>query len=125
MQSALLSILAPGGRIPPHSDPAKGVIRYHLAFKVPKDRSKCYIAIEDDAGTAHRYSWEEGRGVIFDDVFTHWVVNDTDEYRVILFMDILRPLTGVSRVLQGLANAANRHHPGVSRLIAASRVGSS
>ncbi len=63
-----------------------------------------------------------GEGVVFDDVFDHWVRNDTDEYRVILFVDILRPLEGVPKTLQSLANAANRYHPGVRRLIEASRV---
>ena len=122
MQSALISIIAPGTYIPPHSDPAKGVIRYHLAFKTPKKREQCYIAIEDAEGVAHKYAWEEGKGVVFDDVFTHWVRNDTDEYRVILFMDILRPMAGAPRALQSLANFANGFHPGVRRLIRASRV---
>lgn len=117
MQSALISIIAPGAYIPPHSDPAKGVIRYHLAFKVPRDRENCYIEVD-----GQRYHWTEGEGVVFDDVFDHWVRNDTDEYRVILFVDILRPLEGLPKTLQGLANTANRYHPGVRRLIEASRM---
>lgn len=117
MQSALISIISPGAYIPPHSDPAKGVIRYHLAFKVPQDRENCFIEVD-----GQRYHWAEGEGVVFDDVFDHWVRNDTDEYRVILFVDILRPLIGLPKTLQGLANVANRHHPGVRRLIEASRV---
>ena len=100
-----------------HGDPAKGVIRYHLAFKVPRDRENCFIEVD-----GQRYHWKEGEGVVFDDVFDHWVRNDTDEYRVILFVDILRPLDGFPKMLQGLANAANRYHPGVRRLIEVSRV---
>ncbi|GFR88673.1 aspartyl beta-hydroxylase [Elysia marginata] len=120
MQSALLSILAPGAYIPPHSDPAKGVIRYHLAFKVPRDRAKCFIEVID--GDRHlRYHWAEGEGVVFDDVYTHWAQNATDEFRVILFVDILRPLEGIPKTLQSLANRANRYHPGVRRLIEASQ----
>jgi hypothetical protein len=121
MQSALISIIAPGTYIPPHSDPAKGVIRYHLALKVPKDRSKCFIEVSDENGK-YRYHWKEGKGVLFDDVYDHWVQNSTDEYRVILFVDILRPLKGVPKYLQALANAANRYHPGVRRAIRHSRV---
>jgi len=117
MQSALISIIAPGAYIPPHSDPAKGVIRYHLAFKVPKNRQNCFIEVN-----GQRYHWEEGKGVLFDDVYDHWVQNGTNEYRVILFMDILRPLQGLPKALQSLANAANRYHPGVRRLIRKSRV---
>lgn len=121
MQSALISIIAPGAYIPPHRDPAKGVIRYHLAFKVPRDRERCFIELID-GDRRHRYHWAEGRGVVFDDVFDHWVLNDTDEYRVILFVDILRPLRGAPRALQSLANLANRYHPGVRRLVRASRL---
>jgi hypothetical protein len=117
MQSALFSIIAPGAYIPPHKDPAKGVIRYHLALRVPADRERCFISVD-----GVRYHWQEGRSVVFDDVFEHWVRNDTDEERVILFVDILRPLTGPAKVLQSAANFANRHNPGVRRLIAASSV---
>ena len=118
MQSALLSILSPGGVIPPHRDPAKGVIRYHLALKVPRDRAKCWIEVGGE-----RYCWHEGEGVIFDDAFVHTVQNNTDEDRMILFVDILRDIPdGPTRALQGLANLVNRHHPGVRRLIRDSRV---
>jgi aspartyl/asparaginyl beta-hydroxylase (cupin superfamily) len=121
MQSAMISILAPGAYIPPHSDPAKGVIRYHLAFKVPEDRENCFIEVMDN-GTPLRYCWEEGKGVMFDDAYVHWVQNHTDGWRVILFMDILRPLKGSARVLQKMANIANHYHPGVRKLIRASVV---
>jgi aspartyl/asparaginyl beta-hydroxylase (cupin superfamily) len=117
MQSALFSIIAPGTYIPPHNDPAKGVIRYHLALKVPEDRSRCFISVGGE-----KYHWAEGQGVLFDDVFDHWVRNDTAEDRVILFVDILRPLTGVARVLQDAANLANYYHPGVRRAIRESAV---
>jgi hypothetical protein len=112
VQSALFSIIAPGTYIPPHRDPAKGVIRYHLALKVPKDRKNCYINID-----GYNYHWEEGKGILFDDVYDHYVRNDTKEERVILFVDILRPLHGVAKFLQNLANFANRTNPGVKQLI--------
>jgi len=117
VQSALFSIIAPGAYIPPHNDPAKGVIRYHLALKVPKDRDNCFINVD-----GQNYHWEEGKGVLFDDVFDHWVRNDTDEERVILFVDILRPLHGPAALLQGVANLANRFHPGVRQAIRSSTV---
>ncbi len=36
--------------------------------------------------------WEEGKSMMFDDTYPHEVHNDTDGVRVVLFMDILRPL---------------------------------
>ena len=112
MQSALFSFMKPGAYVPPHNDPAKGVMRYHLALKVPKEREKCFINVD-----GRNYHWEEGKGVIFDDVYDHWVRNDSDETRVILFVDILRPLTGKAKILQDVANFANYMNPGVTRLI--------
>ena len=112
MQSALFSFMRPGAYVPPHNDPAKGVIRYHLALKVPKNRDKCFINVD-----GRNYHWEEGKGVLFDDVYDHWVRNDSDETRVILFVDILRPLEGKAKFYQNLANYINSTNAGVTRLI--------
>ena len=38
MKLAFFSILAPGKHIPEHRGSLKGVIRYHLALKVPEPR---------------------------------------------------------------------------------------
>jgi len=132
VQSALFSVVMPGAYIPPHADPAKGVVRYHLALRVPRPvlgTRECYIEVDCTHGPGctlademHRYRWEEGKSVLFDDVFSHWVQNDTEEVRVILFVDVLRPLVGTAKALQDLSNLANRYHPGVRRLIRESAV---
>jgi ornithine lipid ester-linked acyl 2-hydroxylase len=36
--------------------------------------------------------WEEGKAMLFDDSFSHEAWNYTDEIRVVLFLDIVRPL---------------------------------
>jgi beta-hydroxylase len=36
--------------------------------------------------------WEEGRSLVFDDVFEHEAWNDADGTRVVLFVDFVRPL---------------------------------
>ncbi len=87
MQTAMFSILAPGKHIPEHNGPYKGVIRYHLGIKVPRDAARCRIRIGDSVAT-----WREGESLIFDDTYEHEVWNDTDEERVVLFLDIVRPL---------------------------------
>ncbi|MEB3356461.1 MAG: aspartyl/asparaginyl beta-hydroxylase domain-containing protein [Synechococcales bacterium] len=84
---AFFSILAPGKHIPNHRGKHKGLIRYHLALKVPEPREKCRIRVDDQI--AH---WEEGKSLIFDDTYYHEVWNDTDGYRAVLFLDIIRPL---------------------------------
>ncbi|MDZ8026296.1 MAG: aspartyl/asparaginyl beta-hydroxylase domain-containing protein [Nostoc sp. DedQUE01] len=87
MKTAFFSILLPHKHIPEHRGPYKGVVRYHLALKVPENKIDCKIRVGED----FRY-WEEGKSLIFDDTFCHEVWNDTDEIRVILFLDFIRPM---------------------------------
>lgn len=37
-----------------------------------------------------KYIWEEGKGVVFDDMYTHYVKNPTNNTRVVLYLDIKR-----------------------------------
>jgi aspartyl/asparaginyl beta-hydroxylase (cupin superfamily) len=87
MKTAFFSILGPHKHIPEHSGPWKGVLRYHLALMVPEPTDKCGIKV--DGEVAH---WEEGKSLLFDDSFEHAAWNDTDGTRVVLFMDVVRPL---------------------------------
>ncbi|HEY6167715.1 MAG TPA: aspartyl/asparaginyl beta-hydroxylase domain-containing protein [Verrucomicrobiae bacterium] len=87
MTTAFFSILAPGKHIPPHRGAYNGVLRLHLALQVPEPRERVRIRI--GRRICH---WEEGKCLIFDDSFNHEVWNDTDGYRVVLFVDFARPL---------------------------------
>lgn len=87
IKTAFFSILAPGKHIPEHSGPYAGVLRYHLGLIVPRRKEACRIRVGSEL--AH---WEEGRSVVFDDSYLHEVWNDTDEERVVLFVDFARPL---------------------------------
>ena len=87
MKTAMFSILSPRKHILDHRGPYKGVLRYHLGLIVPREAEACRIRVGDDVR-----HWEEGKSLIFDDTFNHEVWNDTDETRVVLFVDVLRPL---------------------------------
>lgn len=87
MKTAFFSILAPGKHIAPHRGPYAGVLRYHLGLKIPAQADRCRIRVGDEY--AH---WREGASLVFDDTYEHEVWNDTDEERVILFLDVVRPL---------------------------------
>ncbi|MGK7877857.1 MAG: aspartyl/asparaginyl beta-hydroxylase domain-containing protein [Xenococcaceae cyanobacterium] len=87
MKTAFFSILFPGKHIPEHRGPYKGVIRCLLALKVPEPKEKCRIRVADEI----RY-WEEGKSMMFDDSFPHEAWNETDGIRVVLFLDIVRPM---------------------------------
>lgn len=87
MTTAMFSILSPRKHILDHRGPYKGVLRYHLGLIVPQDAPACRIRVGEDVR-----HWEEGKSLVFDDTFNHEVWNDTDETRVVLFVDVLRPL---------------------------------
>lgn len=94
MKTAFFSILAPGKHLPPHRGPYKGVLRMHLGLKIPEPAEKCGIRV--GAQTRH---WQEGKTLIFDDTFRHEAWNHTDGVRVVLFVDVMRPLRFPANVL--------------------------
>jgi ornithine lipid ester-linked acyl 2-hydroxylase len=87
MTTAMFSILSPQKHILAHRGPYKGVLRYHLGLVVPDDAESCRIRVGEDIR-----HWQDGRSMIFDDTFDHEVWNDTEQTRVVLFVDVLRPL---------------------------------
>ncbi|OBG89628.1 hypothetical protein A9X03_17465 [Mycobacterium sp. E1715] len=86
MKTAFFSILSPGKNIPPHRGPYQGVMRYHLPLVVPQD-GECGIRVGDETA-----SFQEGVALMFDDTYEHEVWNNTKETRVVLFLDIARPM---------------------------------
>ena len=91
MKTAMFSILAAGKHIPNHRGPYKGVLRHHLGLIVPEPAADCRIRVGDEIR-----HWTEGGSLVFDDTYDHEVWNDTDGERVVLFLDVVRPLTGVA-----------------------------
>ena len=87
LKTAFFSILSPRKHIPAHRGAYNGILRFHLGLLVPEPREQCRIRI----GNEFRH-WTEGKNLIFDDTFNHEVWNDTDGYRVVLFVDFARPL---------------------------------
>ena len=87
MKTAFFSILLPGKHIPEHRGPYKGVVRCLLGLKIPEPKELCRIRVGGE--TRH---WEEGKAMFFDDSFPHEAWNETDGIRVVLFLDIVRPM---------------------------------
>ncbi len=81
------SILEAGKVIPIHRGPYNGILRYHLALVVPQDSKNCFIKVGVDIA-----NWQEGKSILFDDTHLHAVWNNTNEKRIILFVDVERPL---------------------------------
>jgi aspartyl/asparaginyl beta-hydroxylase (cupin superfamily) len=86
VNQAFFSILEPRKSVPAHEGPYCGYLRYHLGMVVPKERPP-HIRLHDQT-----YVWKEREGVLFDDSWDHEVVNHSDSIRVVLLVDVLRPL---------------------------------
>lgn len=89
-----ISVLQEGVRIPIHNGYYKGIMRYMMPIIIPKDRDNVFLCVNEK-----KYNWTEGEGVLWDDNFPHKVYNNTNEIRVVIFMDIIRPLCGVANYL--------------------------
>lgn len=90
---AFFSILDPGKSIPAHDGPYTGYLRYHLALKVPAENPP-RLRVKD-----RFHTWQEGASVLFDDSWSHEVINHAQELRVVLIVDVLRPMPWAYRQL--------------------------
>lgn len=103
LQNAWYSILAPRYHIPPHKGPTRAVIRCHLGLIVPDDAERCWLRVDQEI--CH---WQEGKCLVFDDTYEHEVKNDTDQVRVVLFLDFDRPMDRIGRLFNRLLIGAIR-----------------
>jgi beta-hydroxylase len=97
ISTAWFSILEPNQEIPLHRGPYNGVLRYHLGLIIPNDALNCGIMVGNE--TRH---WQEGESLLFDDTHLHMAWNYTNQIRVVLFMDIIRPLPFPLNILNKL-----------------------
>jgi aspartyl/asparaginyl beta-hydroxylase (cupin superfamily) len=84
--AAFFSILDPGKSVPAHKGPLRTYLRYHLGVITPKNNPPS-IRVSDQIHT-----WEEGTSFFFDDSWDHEVMNKSDGVRVVLIVDVIRPL---------------------------------
>lgn len=87
VKGAMFALLPGGSHLNPHRDPFAGSLRYHLGLATPNSDG-CRIYVDGQP-----YAWRDGQDVMFDETYVHWVKNETNETRVILFCDIERPLS--------------------------------
>ena len=112
--TAFFSVLEPNQHIKAHWGYWKGFVRYHLGVIIPNDNAnnKCWIRINPDAQAAggdksqieqgEKYYWHNGQAVLFDDTFLHEAANESDQVRVVLFLDVARKMPWPLRLLNRL-----------------------
>lgn len=116
VKSAIVSFLAPRKHIPRHRGPFRGIMRFHLGLKIPRqaDGRPATVMMIDD----HEYRIADGECLLWDDTFPHEVLNAADEPRIALLLDVWRPHMPVdmeilSRLIVGAVKLGMRYR-GVS-----------
>jgi aspartyl/asparaginyl beta-hydroxylase (cupin superfamily) len=94
LETAFFSILEPGARLKPHRGFYKGLVRAHLGLKVPEPADHVRLKVGRETVV-----WREGEIVFFDDTFRHAAWNLTTGVRVVLLIDVLRPMTPMMDLL--------------------------
>jgi aspartyl/asparaginyl beta-hydroxylase (cupin superfamily) len=118
--TAFFSVLEPHQHIKAHWGYWKGFVRYHLGVLIPDNNAgnKCWIRINPKAqardgdreaiAQGETYHWHNGEAVLFDDTFLHDAANETDQVRVVLFLDVARkmpwPLALLNRLFLWIAH---------------------
>jgi beta-hydroxylase len=92
--TANFSVLEPGARIQAHCGIFAGVLRYHLGLLVPQGSELCGLRVGNDVR-----HWREGASLLFDDTHQHEAWNLTPQDRVVLLLDVKRPLPAPLRWL--------------------------
>ncbi|WP_339502307.1 aspartyl/asparaginyl beta-hydroxylase domain-containing protein [Pseudomonas silesiensis] len=105
VKGAMFALLPGGSHLNPHRDPFAGSLRYHLGLSTPNS-DDCRIFVDGQI-----YAWRDGEDVMFDETYVHWVKNETQMPRVILFCDVERPLsnrfmTRINRWVSGFLGRA-------------------
>ena len=101
VRTAFFSILDPKQYITPHEGYYDGFMRYHLGVVIPNNNAnqECWLRLanseipdKDLPSKGDKYYWKNGEGILFNDNYTHDAKNDSDEIRVILWLDVERKL---------------------------------
>lgn len=74
------------GKILAHCGDTNAMYRCHLGIKIPTTLPTTGFRVRDE-----KRSWEEGKWLIFMDAYNHEAWNDSDENRIIMVIDVLRP----------------------------------
>ena len=74
----------------PHTDMTgkiNGSLAFHLGLIVPKPNETCKLVVTDEYGNNFGYTEKEGGSMIFDATFKHYAYNQSNQERIILYID--------------------------------------
>lgn len=100
---AFFSIMEPGTHVPRHRGLTKAWLNCHLGIAVPKGPGRCEMEVNGEP-----VGWREGEWMVFDETNPHEVWNETHEPRVVLFLQVRRPMRWPGRMAARLLYAIIR-----------------
>lgn len=100
---AFFSIMEPGTYVPPHRGLTKAWLNCHLGLVVPEGPGRCAMEVAGET-----VEWHEGEWLVFDETFRHQVWNERSAPRVVLFLQVRRPMRLVGRITARLLVKAIR-----------------
>lgn len=100
---AFFSIMEPGTHVPRHRGLTKAWLNCHLGLAVPRGQERCEMEVN-----GRPVHWREGEWLVFDETNVHEVWNETDEPRVVLFLQVRRPMRWPGRMAAHLLYAIIR-----------------
>lgn len=86
LSTIYFSLLAPHSHIKAHVGDTDALYRVHLGLKIPAALPACGIEV-----AGYKKSWEAAKCLAFNDIYYHSVWNETNEERIVLIVDIIRP----------------------------------
>ena len=84
IMSCAISVLPPKSGIPTHIGYSSAVRRLMLPTHVPEDRENCFLCVNGNT-----VRWRQGQFLSFSDNVSHAVKNNTEETRVVIYMDVI------------------------------------
>jgi hypothetical protein len=96
-------------------------------------RNQCWLRVNADARDnarrdktlvehGQKHYWKDGRGFVFDDTYLHDAANESDETRVVLWLDVVRKMPAVLSMYNQAVLAALYLEPSIRRIRENARV---
>lgn len=86
VSTVYFSFLDAKSKIQPHNGDTDAYYRIHLGIKVPAQLPDCGLEVAGE-----KLAWQEGKCFAFNDIYYHSAWNNSEENRIVLIIDLLRP----------------------------------
>jgi len=86
MTAGSVSVLEPHSNINPHHGDTDAIFRVHLGLVIPDTLPACGLQVGREV-----HGWREGKALVFCDAHIHSSWNQSDQRRLVLIVDVMRP----------------------------------